>query len=122
MKERFAAGELDEREFLLRRRIFIRRGKRRDFVENFLERHFRTFGEGVSRVAIRAAKITGGEADKNARQAREGAFALQAEIDFVDDQCFGHPAVNVRWLKLSEKGLVERGGIDRQFETPPIDS
>ena len=67
-----------------------RRGQFAHFCQDFLQRHFFAFGEGVGGVAIGAAQIAGGEPDENARQAGEGAFALQAQIDFVDDQRVGH--------------------------------
>ena len=58
--------------------------------QNFRERFLFAFGEGVGGVAIGAAQIAGGEPDENARQPGEGAFALQAQIDFVDDERVGH--------------------------------
>ena len=60
------------------------------FSQNFRQRHFFAFGEGVGGVAIGAAQVAGGEPDENARQPGKGAFALQAQIDFVDDQRVGH--------------------------------
>jgi hypothetical protein len=70
-----------------------------NFFQNFRQRLFFAFGEGVSRVAIRAAQIAGGEPDENARQTGEGAFALQAQIDFVDDEGASHAASLARWLE-----------------------
>ena len=58
--------------------------------QDFLQRHLFAFGEGVGGVAVGAAQVAGGEPDENARQPGEGAFALQAQIDFVDDQRVGH--------------------------------
>ena len=61
-----------------------------NFFQDFRERSFFTFGEGIRGVAIRAAQIAGGEPDENARQPGKGAFALQAQINFVDDERVGH--------------------------------
>jgi len=58
--------------------------------QNVGERFLFAFGESVSRIAIRAAEIARGEADKNARQPGKSAFTLQAQIDFVDDERVGH--------------------------------
>ena len=46
------------------------------------------FGKGVRRVTIRTTQIAGRQPDKNARQPRESALTLQAEINFVDDEVF----------------------------------
>lgn len=54
------------------------------------QRHFFPFCESICRVAIRAAQITPRQADEDARQTREGAFALQAQVYFVDNQCLAH--------------------------------
>jgi len=63
-----------------------------DFGADFFERLFLAAGEGVSGVAIGAAEVAGSEADKNAGQPREGAFTLQAQVDFIDVQRLGHRA------------------------------
>ena len=63
-----------------------------NFCQNFRQRFFFAFSESISRVAIRAAQVARGEPDENARQAGKGAFALQAQIDFVDDERVGHRA------------------------------
>jgi hypothetical protein len=52
--------------------------------------HLASFRERIRRVAVGAAEVAGGEAHKDTRQAGEGAFALQAEEDFVDDQRVAH--------------------------------
>ena len=58
----------------------------RTSATNLGQRFFLSFREGIGGVAIGAAQIAGGKTDENARQPGEGAFALQAQIDFVDDE------------------------------------
>ena len=74
------------------------------FGQNIGERFLFSFRERVGGVAIRAAEVAGGEADENARQPGEGAFPLQAQIDFVDDERFGH-----------EEKLRANSGIKQDF-------
>jgi hypothetical protein len=61
-----------------------------DFGENVLQRSLLAFGESVSGVAVGAAEVAGGEPDENAGQPGKGAFTLQAQIYFIDDQRLGH--------------------------------
>ncbi len=49
-----------------------------DFRLDIVECSFRALRKGVSRVAVGAAEVAGGEADEDARQPGERAFALQA--------------------------------------------
>jgi len=57
---------------------------------NIRERTALTLGEGVSGVAVGTTEITSGQSHKNAREAGEGAFTLQTEIDFIDDETAWH--------------------------------
>lgn len=84
LKQRFSAGELDKRKFWIRLRQFF------NFGQNFIERFLFAFGEGVGGIAERTAQVAAGEADENARQPGKGAFTLQAQVDFVDDERCGH--------------------------------
>ena len=45
-----------------------------------------TLGKGVGGVAVDTSQVAGGQTDKNARQARERAFPLQAAVDLMDEQ------------------------------------
>ena len=65
-------------------------------------------GEGVGGVAIRAAQIASCEPDENARQAGEGAFALQAQIDFIDDERVGHDCSVARRREKEMRALIFR--------------
>ena len=92
LEQRLAAGQFDERKFGTRgtRPSGEWFGQLADFFQNFRERLFFALGEGVGGVAVGAAQVAGGEPDEDARQAGEGAFALEAQIDFVDDEGAGH--------------------------------
>ena len=74
----------------MRFEIAKRCGQFSDFGQDVRKRPFLAFGEGIGGVAVGATEVAGGEADEDARQAGEGAFALQAQIDFVDDEGTGH--------------------------------
>ena len=74
--------------------------------------------EGISRVAIGTAQIAGRQPDENARQPRKGALALQAQVDFIDDQCFGHPRSVTPSRK--KKMPVMRGGGAPAPERPSV--
>src|ERR1700694_5960078 len=78
-----------------------------NFRARFLERFLFAFGEGIRRVAIRTAKIARRQPHKNAWQPGEGAFTLQAQIDFVDDERIGH-----RWRNVTNP--ERRGNSDSQ--------
>lgn len=61
---------------------------RGEFVDLFQDLHeglFFSLSKRVSGVAIRTPQVTGGETDEHARQAGKSAFALQAQVDFIDD-------------------------------------
>jgi hypothetical protein len=94
LEQRFAAGQFNQRQG----RVFERCGEFFDLCDNIRERHFFPLGKSVSGVAIGTAQITGGKTDENAGQPGEGAFALQTQIDFVDDECIGH-RLNVTWRR-----------------------
>ena len=83
------------------------------FRQNVGERFLFSFRERVGGVAIRAAKVAGGEADENARQPGEGAFPLQAQIDFVDDERFGH-AEKLRGNGAVKQDFSRAAGISRR--------
>jgi hypothetical protein len=51
---------------------------------------FFSFGKCIRGVAIGTPQITRGEPHENAGQTREGAFTLQAQIDFIDGERLGH--------------------------------
>ena len=61
------------------------------------QRFFLPLLERVGRIAIGAAQITRGEPDKNARQSCERAFALQAQVNLIDDECIGHQSSLRGW-------------------------
>ena len=56
----------------------VGRGETLYFVDNFRKLLGSAFAEGVGGIAVGTAKITSGEANENAWQARKSAFALQA--------------------------------------------
>ena len=68
----------------------IRLRQAQDVGAHFTEFTLLSFGERVSRVAIGATQIARSESHEDARQTGESAFALQTQIDFVDDQRFRH--------------------------------
>ena len=84
MQERLTAGEFHNRRFGI---AFSLSG---DFVLDGGERHCFTAGEGISGVAVGAAKVATGEAHEDTRPPGESAFALEAEINFMDAQCTAH--------------------------------
>jgi len=57
---------------------------------NLRKRSFLSFSKCIGGVAIGTAQVTGGQADKDAGQSGKGAFALQAQVNLVDDQSVGH--------------------------------
>jgi len=57
---------------------------------NLLKAAFLSFSEGIGCVAIRASQIAGRQPDEDARQSRKRAFALQAQVNLVDDYCVRH--------------------------------
>ena len=81
-----------------------------DFLQNFRERFLFTFSEGVGGVAIRTAQVARGEAHENARQPGEGAFTLQAQVNLIDNQRFGH-AENLAQMQKLNRIFRGRVGI-----------
>ena len=80
------------------------RGQFGDAGGDFGQGHLAALGEGVGRVAIRAAQIARRQPDKNAGQPRKSAFPLQAQINFVDGQHYGNNLnsfVGCEWLQFS---------------------
>lgn len=82
LKQGLATSKFNQRSLLL---LNVRRGQAINFGLNFGECAFFPFGEGISSIAVRTAQITGGQADKDAWQAGKSAFALQAQVNLVDD-------------------------------------
>ena len=87
MQERFTAGEFHKRRF------GIAFSLSRDFVLDGGKRHCFTTGEGISGVAVGAAKVAASESHEDTWRAGESAFALQAEVNFMDAQCAAHGRV-----------------------------
>ena len=95
LEERLAPGDLDERQFA--NRILNVKGagnwlkafrEQLDLSNDRGQRLFSALGKSISRITIRTAQVAGSQPDEDARQAGEGAFTLQAQVDFVDDQIF----------------------------------
>src|SRR5882724_8467797 len=61
-----------------------------DFGQDRVECLFGSLRECRSGVAIGTAQIASRQANKNAREPRKGAFPLQTQVNFVDDQVIGH--------------------------------
>lgn len=66
---------------------------------NFRECLFLSLGERIRSIAIRTTQVAGGEANENARQTGEGAFALQTQVNFVDDKRIGHAKTLTDWRR-----------------------
>jgi hypothetical protein len=94
LQERFAAGEFDEREAEVSGRCGTLGakggGEAVDFGQDIREGEFAAFGECVGGVAVGATEVASGKADENAGEAGEGAFALEAQVDLVDNERVGH--------------------------------
>ena len=60
------------------------------FRQNLCQFALFSLGEGVGGVAVGTAQVAGGKPEEHARQAGKSAFALQAQIDFVDNEGVGH--------------------------------
>ena len=91
LQERLAAGQFDQRQAEGRGMGSERPGQSVDPGQDFRQGYFPALGEGVGGVAIGAAQIAGSQAHEDTGPAGPGAFALQAEINLVDDQSPGHP-------------------------------
>jgi hypothetical protein len=95
LEQRFPTGQFDERQpEIAGCRVPIGDLKRLRQLRNLCthpgQSFFLSFGKGICGVAIRAAQIARRKTDENAWQPGEGAFALQAQIDFVDDEGAAH--------------------------------
>ena len=94
LKQRFAAGQLDEghtrRQGGIGRTVAIRLRQFVNSRDDVVHQPLLSFGERVGGVAVGAAQVARGQPDEHARKSSEGAFTLEAQIDFVDDQRFRH--------------------------------
>ena len=61
-----------------------------NLLQNLRERLLFALGEGVGGVAVGTAEVAAGQPDENARQPGKGAFALQAQINLIDDNSANH--------------------------------
>ena len=103
LQQRFAASEFHQRHFVVIDSLIKRRRLPADFMENVSQRLLLPLRESISRVAIRTAQIARRQPYKNAWQPRKGAFPLQAQINFINNQRVRH-AANL----AGEGGLVNR--------------
>ena len=92
LQQWFASGEFNQRQPKPRRDDPRMARKPKNLLVHIAQCHLASFGKGVGCIAIRTAQVAGRQPYKNARQPRKGALALQAEINFIDDQRFGHGA------------------------------
>ena len=90
LEEGFAAGQFHGRQFLGGRGGGIGGRQGGDAVGDLRELHAVTLFEGVGGIAVGTAQIAGSETNENAGQAGEGAFALQAQVNFIDHQRVRH--------------------------------
>ncbi len=92
LEEGFAAGEFDEGQAVVLDAglVPVVGGEAFDFGEDIGGRESASAAEGIGGVAVRAAQVAGGEAHEDAGEAGEGAFALQAGVDFVDKKRRDH--------------------------------
>jgi hypothetical protein len=88
LEQRLTAGEFDEREPGIAN--LKRLSKPAHFRQRTGQQLFAPLGERIRRIAVGTAEVARGEPDKHARQPGKGAFPLQAQVDFVDDQRVGH--------------------------------
>lgn len=84
-------------------------------MENVGNGLFSPFGERVGGVAIGTTKVASGQSHEDAGQAGESAFALQAQVDFVDDQCFGHRR-SLNGFAALVKSIGQRGWPSKMVE------
>jgi hypothetical protein len=57
-----------------------------DFGSDVFQRLLFSFRKRIRGIAIGTAQIARGKPHENARQTRKGAFTLQAQINFIDDE------------------------------------
>lgn len=111
LEERFSAGEFDQWE-LARTIRQVSRRYALDFRYDFGNSAWFSFRERVGSVAVGAPKITSRQSNKHARKSRKGAFTLQAEINFVDDERVGH----VRGIyKAAAESKRAAAGVENHF-------
>ena len=85
LKQRFTAGQLDQWQcltllsFLFEWLCHVLNGS-----ENVIDRHGLAALESIGGVAVGTTQVTTGQPNEHTGQPGEGAFALYAQIDFVD--------------------------------------
>ena len=97
LQQRFAAGELNERQFVAG--LAGEGASFFEFGDNLVDDHRLAAGESVRGVAVGAAEVAAGEPDEGARQPGEGALALNAQVDFVNQQRVGHGYASARFVQ-----------------------
>ena len=102
LQQGLATGELDQRHFMSTHALGRRSGQTTNFRQHFRQRLFFALREGIRGVAIGAAQVARRQPYENAGQTGKGAFALQAQIDFVDDECFRHFVQSNGWRGIGE--------------------
>ena len=112
LQERLSAGQFDQGQFRCRTTSRIEaqsialptergsalpkpHGEFSDLGHDFFKSLFLPFRKSVRRVAVGTTKVASRQPDKHAGQAGERAFTLQAQVDFVDDQCRCHVAKSI---------------------------
>ena len=134
LQERFAAGQFDQRQADAGGDVRQTARPIRSLAPEFPASDiFFPFGKGVGGVAVGTAQIAGRQTDENTGQTGPGAFALHAQINFIDDQRVRHPG-NLRFgvcpLRATNGGRAGRvggnasraGGVKqkgRTFVRPP---
>ena len=120
LEQRLAAGQFHERQtrcWMLDAGCWIRKRRSQsvDFFQDFRQRLFFASGEGVSGVAVGTAEVAAGKADENARQPGKGAFTLQTQKNFVDDEGLGHKdsltGREEKEMFCNAIGFLSRGGL-----------
>ena len=88
LQQRLTAGDLDERQRVAQLAgevaLFL------EFSDDLIDGHCLAAGERVRGVAVGAAEVAAGEADEGARQPGKGALALDAQVDFMNQQRVAH--------------------------------
>jgi hypothetical protein len=95
LEKRFASGEFNQWQSRFARAA-IPRSQFLDFADHIRNSHRSTFSECISCIAVGTTEITGGQSNENTGKPSKGAFALQTQVDFVDDKGIGHPARNLQ--------------------------
>src|SRR5438445_10607454 len=90
LEQRFASGELNDWQTDAANYASERFSEAQDLLAHVVEGQLASFAEGIGRIAIRATEIAGRQPHEDARQACKSAFALQAQVDFINDERLGH--------------------------------